>query len=75
MDIPEPVQPATRAWSAGRAFRDALRELWFSPLVFILPSIGLLAMAGPLVALVISGIECVAMLGRTGHASRGGALR
>ena len=46
-----------RAWGAKGAFWGGIWGFLLAPAVFFLPGIGLIAMAGPLVAALVGGLE------------------
>jgi len=46
-----------KAWGGGGALRGSLWGLLFSPAVFVLPDIGLLALTGPIVVALVSALE------------------
>ena len=46
-----------KSWSGAGAFWGGIWELLFMPAVFVLPGLGLVALAGPLVAALISVLE------------------
>jgi len=52
-----------RAWGGRGAFWGSLWGLLFSPAVFILPGIGLLALAGPIVVALVSALEGAVVVG------------
>jgi hypothetical protein len=52
-----------KAWGSRGAFWGSLWGLLFSPAVFILPGIGLLAMAGPIVVALVSALEGAVVAG------------
>jgi hypothetical protein len=52
-----------RAWGRYGAFWGAIWGLLFTPAVFVLPGIGVLPMAGPLVAALVSALEGAVMGG------------
>jgi hypothetical protein len=52
-----------KAWGGRGAFWGSLWGLLFSPAVFILPGIGLLAMAGPIVVALVSALEGAVVVG------------
>jgi hypothetical protein len=54
------------------AFRGGIRGLLIAPAVFTLPGVGLVAMAGPLVATLVGGVEGAAVV--DGLSAPGAAL-
>ena len=52
-----------RTWGRYGAFWGAIWGLLFTPAVFVLPGIGVLPMAGPLVAALVSALEGAVMGG------------
>jgi hypothetical protein len=52
-----------KAWGGRGAFWGSLWGLLFSPAVFILPGIGLLALAGPIVVALVSALEGAVVFG------------
>ena len=52
-----------KAWGGRGAFWGSLWGLLFSPAVFILPGIGLLALAGPIVVALVSALEGAVVVG------------
>jgi hypothetical protein len=52
-----------KAWGGRGAFWGSLWGLLFAPAVFILPGIGLLAMAGPIVVALVSALEGAVVVG------------
>jgi hypothetical protein len=55
-----------RSWGKFGAFWGAIWGLLFVPAVFVLPGLGLVAMAGPLVSVLVSALEgAVVMAGMT----------
>ena len=61
-----------KAWGGMGAFWGALWGLLFAPAVFFLPGVGLVAMAGPLVAALVSALEGAVVVG--GVSALGAAL-
>lgn len=61
-----------KVWASTGAFWGGIWGMLFSPAVFFLPAIGLVAMAGPIVALLVSALEGAALLG--GLSALGAAL-
>lgn len=61
-----------KSWGASGAFWGGIWGLLFAPAVFLLPGIGLVAMAGPLVATLVGGLEGAAVVG--GISALGAAL-
>jgi len=52
-----------KSWGGRGAFWGSLWGLLFSPAVFILPGIGLLALAGPVVVALVSALEGAVVVG------------
>ena len=52
-----------KSWGSRGAFWGSLWGLLFSPAVFILPGIGLLALAGPIVVALVSALEGAVVVG------------
>ena len=52
-----------KAWGGRGAFWGSLWGLLFSPAVFLLPGIGLLALAGPIVVALVSALEGAVVIG------------
>jgi len=52
-----------KTWGKTGAFWGAIWGLLISPAVFLIPGVGLLAMAGPIVATLIGGIEGAVLVG------------
>ena len=61
-----------KTWGGMGAFWGALWGLLFAPAVFFLPGVGLVAMAGPLVAALVSALEGAVVVG--GVSALGAAL-
>ncbi len=61
-----------KSWGASGAFWGGIWGLLFAPAVFLLPGIGLVAMAGPLVATLVGGLEGAVVVG--GISALGAAL-
>jgi hypothetical protein len=61
-----------RSWGATGAFWGAVWSLLFGPAVFFLPGFGLIAMAGPLVSVLVGALEGAVVLG--GASALGAAL-
>ena len=61
-----------KSWGGSGAFWGGLWGLIFAPAVFFLPGIGLIAMAGPLVAALVSTLEGAVVVG--GVSALGAAL-
>ena len=61
-----------KSWGKAGAFWGGIWGLLLAPAVFILPGVGLIAMAGPLVAALVSGIEGAVVVG--GLSALGAAL-
>jgi hypothetical protein len=52
-----------KTWGGMGAFWGGIWGLLFAPAVFFLPGVGLVALAGPLVAALVSALEGAVMLG------------
>jgi hypothetical protein len=52
-----------KSWGSRGAFWGSLWGLLFSPAVFLLPGIGLLALAGPIVVALVSALEGAVVVG------------
>lgn len=52
-----------KSWGGMGAFWGGIWGLLLSPAVFVLPGLGLMAMAGPLVAVLVSALEGAALVG------------
>jgi len=52
-----------KSWGSRGAFWGGLWGLLFSPAVFVLPGIGLLALAGPIVVALVSALEGAVVVG------------
>lgn len=52
-----------RSWGKIGAFWGAIWGLLFAPAIFMFPGIGVLAMAGPIVTIVVNSIEGALLLG------------
>jgi hypothetical protein len=61
-----------RSWGSAGAFWGAIWSLLFGPAVFFLPGFGLIAMAGPLVTVLVGALEGAVVLG--GASALGAAL-
>ena len=61
-----------RAWGGTGAFWGAMWGLLFAPAVFFIPGVGLLAMAGPVAAMLVGGLEGAVLVG--GLSALGAAL-
>jgi hypothetical protein len=61
-----------RSWGATGAFWGGIWGLLIAPAIFFLPGIGLVAMAGPLVATLVGGLEGAVVVG--GVSALGAAL-
>jgi len=61
-----------KSWGATGAFWGGIWGLLLAPAVFFLPGIGLIAMAGPLVATLVGGLEGAVFVG--GLSALGAAL-
>jgi hypothetical protein len=57
------VGDKVKAWGASGAFWGGIWGLLLAPAVFFLPGLGLVAMAGPLVATLVGGLEGAAVVG------------
>lgn len=61
-----------KSWGGPGAFWGGIWGLLFAPAVFFLPGLGLVAMAGPFVAALVSGLEGAVVVG--GLSALGAAL-
>jgi len=61
-----------KAWGKTGAFWGGIWGLLLAPAVFLIPGIGLLAMAGPIVATLVGGVEGAVVVG--GVSALGAAL-
>lgn len=61
-----------KAWGSAGAFWGSIWGLLLAPAVFFLPGIGLMAMAGPIVAGIVSALEGAVIVG--GFSALGAAL-
>ncbi len=61
-----------KAWGSTGAFWGGIWGLLFAPAVFFLPGLGLVALAGPLVAALVGALEGAAVVG--GVSALGAAL-
>jgi len=61
-----------KTWGGMGAFWGGIWGLLFAPAVFFLPGLGLMAMAGPIVAALVSGLEGAVVVG--GLSALGAAL-
>lgn len=61
-----------KSWGGTGAFWGGIWGLLFAPAVFFLPGLGLVAMAGPFVAALVSGLEGAVVVG--GLSALGAAL-
>lgn len=61
-----------KSWGSTGAFWGAIWSLLFGPAVFFLPGFGLIAMAGPLVTVLVGALEGAVVLG--GASALGAAL-
>jgi hypothetical protein len=52
-----------RAWGGAGAFWGGIWGLLLTPAVFLLPGIGVMAFAGPLVAVIVSALEGAVVVG------------
>jgi len=52
-----------KAWGGRGAFWGSLWGLLFAPAIFVLPGIGLLALAGPIVVALLSALEGAVVVG------------
>ena len=61
-----------KSWGGVGAFWGGIWGLLVAPAVFVLPGVGLVAMAGPIVAMIVAALEGAVVLG--GISAIGGAL-
>ncbi|MFZ6849382.1 DUF1269 domain-containing protein [Undibacterium sp. RuRC25W] len=61
-----------KSWGGVGAFWGGIWGLLVAPAVFVLPGVGLVAMAGPIVAMLVAALEGAALVG--GISAIGGAL-
>jgi len=61
-----------KAWGGMGAFWGGVWGLLFAPAIFFLPGLGLIALAGPIVATLVAGLEGAVIVG--GLSALGGAL-
>jgi hypothetical protein len=61
-----------RAWGSTGAFWGSMWGILMAPAVFMLPPLGMIAMAGPIVSVVISALEGAVLVG--GPVGRGRRL-
>jgi hypothetical protein len=61
-----------RSWGGAGAFWGGIWGLLFAPAIFFLPGLGLVAMAGPLVSILVGGLEGAVVVG--GLSALGAAL-
>ncbi len=61
-----------KSWGGTGAFWGGLWGMLFAPAVFLLPGVGLVAMAGPVVAILVSALEGAVVVG--GVSALGAAL-
>lgn len=61
-----------KAWGGMGAFWGGIWGLLFAPAIFLLPGLGLVAMAGPIVATLVGGLEGAVAIG--GLSALGAAL-
>ena len=61
-----------RAWGSTGAFWGSMWGILMAPAVFLLPPLGMVAMAGPIVSVVISALEGAVLVG--GLSAVGAAL-
>jgi hypothetical protein len=66
------VGDKVRAWGGVGAFWGGIWGLLLAPAVFFIPGIGLLALAGPVVSVLVGGLEGAAVVG--GLSALGAAL-
>ena len=52
-----------RAWGSTGAFWGSMWGILMAPAVFMLPPLGMIAMAGPIVSVVISALEGAVLVG------------
>jgi hypothetical protein len=52
-----------KSWGATGAFWGGIWGLLFAPALFLIPGVGLVALAGPLVAAVVAGLEGAILVG------------
>ena len=52
-----------KAWGASGAFWGGIWGLLLAPAVFMIPGVGLVAMAGPMVATLVGGLEGAVVVG------------
>jgi hypothetical protein len=52
-----------KSWGGAGAFWGGIWGLLFAPAVFLLPGVGLVAMAGPVVATLVSALEGAVVMG------------
>lgn len=52
-----------RSWGQFGVFWGAIWGLLFAPAIFILPGLGMLAMAGPVVSMLVSALEGAVLVG------------
>jgi divalent metal cation (Fe/Co/Zn/Cd) transporter len=52
-----------KSWGGTGAFWGSIWGLMFAPAVFFLPGLGLVALAGPLVAMLVSALEGAVLVG------------
>jgi hypothetical protein len=61
-----------KIWGGVGAFWGGIWGLLFAPAIFLLPGVGLIAMAGPIVATLVAGLEGAVVVG--GLSALGAAL-
>ena len=61
-----------KSWGGAGAFWGGIWGILFAPAVFMFPGLGLLGMAGPIVAAIVSGLEAAVVVG--GLSAVGAAL-
>jgi hypothetical protein len=66
------VGDKVKAWGGVGAFWGGIWGLLFAPAIFLLPGVGLVAMAGPLVATLVGALEGAVVVG--GLSALGAAL-
>jgi hypothetical protein len=52
-----------KSWGASGAFWGGIWGLLFAPALFLIPGVGLVALAGPVVAAVVGGLEGAILVG------------
>src|SRR5476649_33788 len=61
-----------KSWGKTGAFWGGIWGLLLAPAVFLIPGVGLLAMAGPIVSVLVGGLEAAVVVG--GFSALGAAL-